>query len=103
MGRVRRATSPLMGTGTWWHATSFISPSSLAREGEGSMVVNPKEAAARTTAGLIIGRAIKRHRYDERAIIQILRLSPEKARAVLGSQLDGFGTDEIQRFANALE
>jgi hypothetical protein len=67
------------------------------------MVINPKEAALRTTTALIISRAIKRHRYDERAIIQILRVTPEKARAVLNVQLDGFGTDEIQRFANALE
>ena len=65
--------------------------------------MNPKETAARSATALMISRAIKRHRYDERALIQILRLSPDRARAILLGQLDGFGTDEIQRFANALE
>ncbi len=64
---------------------------------------NPKEQAIRATTALILNRAIKRHRYDERAIIQILRLMPDKARALLAGQLDGFSTEEIQRFANALE
>jgi hypothetical protein len=66
-------------------------------------MANPKDSAIRATTALIVARAIKRHRYDERALIQILRLSPDRARSILTGQLDGFATDEIERFANALE
>ena len=66
-------------------------------------MANPREQANRSMTTLIITRAIKRHRYDERALIQILKVAPDKAKAILAGQLDGFSTDELGRIVNALE
>ena len=64
---------------------------------------NPKEEMIRATLTESMARVIKRRRYDERQVIQILRATPDKARAIVSGQLDGFSTDEIRRMIDVLD
>jgi hypothetical protein len=66
-------------------------------------MANPRDVAARNMAVMMIGRAVKRHRYDEKAIMQILRFTADKAKAVLHGQLEGYSMDELERIAQALD
>lgn len=66
-------------------------------------MANPTEQAIRATKTIALARTIKRMRYDERQIIQVLRLSPEKAQALLQGRLDGFSTEEITKYISVLD
>jgi predicted XRE-type DNA-binding protein len=57
----------------------------------------------RATLTESMARVIKRRRYDERQVIQILRATPDKARAIVSGQLDGFSVDEIRRMIDVLD
>jgi len=57
----------------------------------------------RATLTESMARVIKRRRYDERQVIQILRATPDKARAIISGQLDGFSTEEIRRMIDVLD
>jgi hypothetical protein len=64
---------------------------------------NPKEQVLRSTLAERMARVIKRQRYTERHIEQILRASPDKAKALHSGALDQFSVEELQRFLMALE
>ena len=64
---------------------------------------NPKEEMIRATLTASMARVIKRRRYDERQVVQILRATPEKARAIVGGQLDSFSIDEIRKMIDVLD
>ncbi len=64
---------------------------------------NPKEQVLRSTLTERMARVIKRQRYTERHIEQILRTSPDRAKALHSGALDEFSVDELQRFLMALE
>ena len=64
---------------------------------------NPKDAMIRATLTESMARVIKRRRYDERQVVQILRATPDKAKAIVSGQLDGFSTDEIRRMIDVLD
>ncbi|HTP82198.1 MAG TPA: hypothetical protein VMQ11_04600 [Alphaproteobacteria bacterium] len=57
----------------------------------------------RATLTESMARVIKRRRYDERQVIQILRATPDKAKAIVGGQLDGFSVEEIRRMIDVLD
>jgi hypothetical protein len=66
-------------------------------------MANPTDQAIRATKAISLARTIKRMRYDERAIIQILRVSPDKAQALMQGRLDGFSTEEITKYISVLD
>jgi len=66
-------------------------------------MADPREKMIRATLTESMARVIKRRRYDERQVIQILRATPGKARAIVSGQLDEFSTDEIRRMIEALD
>jgi hypothetical protein len=66
-------------------------------------MANPKEQVLRATLSERMSRAIKRQRYTERHIEQILRVTPDRAKALHAGVLDEFSVDELQRFLMALE
>ena len=44
---------------------------------------NPKEQIARVALTQRLQKVIKRQRYDERQVVQILRVTPDKAKAIV--------------------
>jgi hypothetical protein len=66
-------------------------------------MANPTDQAIRAAKTLALARTIKRMRYDERQIIQILRVNSEKAQALMQGRLDGFSTEEITKYINVLD
>ena len=66
-------------------------------------MADPREQMIRATLTESMARVIKRRRYDERQLIQILRATPDKAKALIGGQLEGFSTDELRRMIDALD
>jgi len=66
-------------------------------------VANPTDQAIRATKTIALAKTIKRMRYDERQIVQVLRLTPEKARALLEGRLDDFSTAEITKYISVLD
>jgi predicted XRE-type DNA-binding protein len=66
-------------------------------------MANPKDEMIRATLTESMARVIKRRRYDERQVVQILRATPDKARAIVTGQLDGFSTDEIRKMIDVLD
>ncbi len=66
-------------------------------------MADPREKMIRATLTESMARVIKRRRYDERQIIQILRATPDKAKALMSGQLDDFSTDELRRMIDALD
>lgn len=63
---------------------------------------NPREEAIRSASTVALAKVIKRMRYDERQIIQVLRCNSEKAQAILTGRLDEFRTEEIKKFIEIL-
>jgi len=63
---------------------------------------NPREEAIRSASTVALAKVIKRMRYDERQIIQVLRCNSEKAQAILTGRLDEFRTEEIKKFIDIL-
>ena len=66
-------------------------------------MADPREQMIRATLTESMARVIKRRRYDERQVIQILRATPDKAKAIVGGQLDGFSVDEIRKMIDVLD
>ena len=66
-------------------------------------MANPTDQAIRATKTLALARTIKRMRYDERQIVQVLRVTPEKAKALMEGRLDGFSTEEIAKYISVLD
>ena len=66
-------------------------------------MANPTDAMIRTTLTESMARVIKRRRYDERQVVQILRATPDKAKAIVSGQLDNFSTDEIRKMIDVLD
>lgn len=64
---------------------------------------NPKEQMARVALTQRLQKVIKRQRYDERQVVQILRVSSDKAKAIVACQVDGFSVDELQHIVTVLE
>ena len=64
---------------------------------------NPKEQMARLALTQRLAKVVKRQRYDERQVVQILRVTPEKAKAIVAGQVDGFPLDELQHIVTVLE
>jgi hypothetical protein len=65
-------------------------------------MANPREEAIRSASTVALGKVIKRMRYDQRQIVQVLRCSPEKAQAILSGNVDEFSTEEIKKFIEIL-
>src|SRR4051812_3396856 len=65
--------------------------------------MDQREANIRATLAEKMARAIKRQKYDERQLIQVLRATPDKAKALLAGQLDGFATEEIRKMISVIE
>lgn len=66
-------------------------------------MADPREQVLRATLTESMARMIKRRRYDERQVIQILRATPDKAKAIVTGQLDGFSVEEIRRMIDVLD
>lgn len=65
-------------------------------------MANPRDEVIRTASTLALAKVIKRMRYTERQIEQVLRCNNEKAKAILNGQLDGFSNEEIKKFIEVL-
>jgi hypothetical protein len=65
-------------------------------------MANPREEAIRSASTVALAKVIKRMRYDQRQIVQVLRCSPEKAQAILSGSVDEFSTEEIKKFIEIL-
>lgn len=65
-------------------------------------MANPREESIRAANTVALAKVIKRMRYDQRQIVQVLRCSPEKAQAILAGNLGEFGNDEIKKFIDVL-
>lgn len=65
-------------------------------------MANPREDGIRAANIAALAKVIKRMRYTERHIEQILRCNNEKAKSILNGQLDGFSTDEIRKLVDVL-
>ena len=66
-------------------------------------MVDPRQAVLRNSLSERMARVIKRQRYTERHLEQILRASPSNAKALHTGQLDEFSNEELQRYLTALE
>lgn len=64
--------------------------------------MDPREAAIRAASTAALAKVIKRMRYDERQIIQVLRCNSEKAQRIMTGKLDAFSTQEIKKFIDVL-
>lgn len=69
----------------------------------GAIVANPTDDAIRATKIISLAKTIKRMRYNERQIVQVLRVTPEKAQAIMEGRLDGFTTAEITKIISVLD
>lgn len=65
-------------------------------------MANPRDEAIRNASTVALAKVIKRMRYDQRQLVQVLRCSPEKAQAILAGNLGDFGNDEIKKFIEVL-
>lgn len=63
---------------------------------------NSRDQTIRAALAERLAKIIKRQPYTERHIIQILRATPDKAKAIVSGQLDGFSTEEIRRMVDIL-
>lgn len=61
-----------------------------------------REQTIRAALAERLAKIIKRQPYTERHIVQILRATPDKAKAIVGGQLDGFSTAELRRIVEVL-
>jgi predicted XRE-type DNA-binding protein len=66
-------------------------------------VANSANQAIRATKIISLAKTIKRMRYDQRQIVQVLLVTPEKAQAIMEGRLDGFSTAEITKFIGVLD
>lgn len=66
-------------------------------------MANPTDDAIRATKIIALAKTIKRMRYNERQIVQVLRVNSEKAQAIMEGRLDGFTTAEITRIISVLD
>jgi len=66
-------------------------------------VANPTDDTIRAAKVISLAKTIKRMRYNERQIVQVLRVSPEKAQAIMEGRLDGFSTAEITKMISVLD
>jgi predicted XRE-type DNA-binding protein len=66
-------------------------------------MIDPKDVAIRATLTEKMARMLKRRAYTERQIVQVLRVVPDKAKAILEGRLDQFSHDEIRRFIAQLD
>jgi hypothetical protein len=65
-------------------------------------MANPREEAMKAANTVALAKVIKRMRYDQRQIVQVLRCSPEKAQAILTGAVDEFSNEEIKKFIDIL-
>ena len=65
-------------------------------------MANPREEAIRAANTTALAKVIKRMRYDQRQIVQVLRCSPDKAQAILSGSVDEFSNEEIKKFIDIL-
>lgn len=66
-------------------------------------MANSANQAIRATKIISLAKTIKRMRYDQRQIVQVLLVTPEKAQAIMEGRLDGFSTAEITKFIGVLD
>ncbi len=64
--------------------------------------MEPREQVIRAALAERLAKIIKRQPYTERHIVQILRATPDKAKAIVGGQLDEFSTAELRQFVDVL-
>lgn len=69
----------------------------------GGIVANPTDEAIRATKIISLAKTIKRMRYNERQIVQVLRVNNEKAQAIMEGRLNGFSTAEITKMISVLD
>ncbi len=65
-------------------------------------MANPREEAIRTASTIALAKVVKRMRYDERQLVQVLRCSSEKAQSIMTGRLDEFSNEEIKKFIDIL-
>lgn len=63
---------------------------------------NPRDEVIRAASTLALAKVIKRMRYTERQIEQVLRCNSEKAQAIMTGRLDTFSNEEIKKFIDIL-
>ena len=66
-------------------------------------MIDPKDAAIRATLAEKMTKMLRRRAYTERQVAQVLRVVPDKAKAILEGRLDEFSHDEIRRFIAQLD
>ena len=64
---------------------------------------DPKDVAIRATLSDKMAKVLKRRAYSERQVGQILRVVPDKAKAIFEGKLDGFTHDEIRKYIATLD
>ena len=64
---------------------------------------NPTDDAIRAAKTIALAKTIKRMRYNERQIVQVLRVNNEKAQAIMEGRLDGITTAEITKMISVLD
>ena len=64
---------------------------------------DPREATIRAALTERMAKVIKRRRYDERQVTQILRVGSDKAIAIVQGKLDQFQNDELRRMIDVLD
>jgi DNA polymerase III delta subunit len=63
---------------------------------------DPREQNIRVALAEHLAKIIKRQPYTERHIVQILRATPDKAKAIVEGQLGEFSTQELRRIIEVL-
>ena len=61
-----------------------------------------RDQTMRAALGERMAKIIKRQAYTERHLMQILRATPDNAKAIHSGQLDGFSTAELRRMVEVL-
>ena len=64
--------------------------------------MDPREQVIRAALAERLAKIIKRQPYTERHIVQILRATPDKAKAIVAGQLDEFPTAELRKMVDVL-
>ena len=63
---------------------------------------DPRDQTIRAALAERMAKIIKRQGYTERHIVQMLRATPDKAKALHAGELDGFSTDELRKMVDVL-
>jgi predicted XRE-type DNA-binding protein len=66
------------------------------------MQMDEREANIRATLSDKLSKMIKRHGFDERQLVQVLRLTPDRAKAMLAGDFSSWNNEEMRKMIAGL-